>query len=119
MADESPDQFRETSQDIYEVVAENHRDNNYETARKCQTEQTDESLSKNIDDAKKNPHDYEVIPEDFFLKQRELRGNCNPASRGCSFAWIPKAPCRITGLLNRRHRNDSLNYLVHLYPKTD
>ncbi|XP_022705135.1 uncharacterized protein LOC111269655 isoform X2 [Varroa jacobsoni] len=73
MADESPDQFRETSQDIYEVVAENHRDNNYETARKCQTEQTDESLSKNIDDAKKNPHDYEVIPEDFFLKQRELR----------------------------------------------
>ncbi|OQR79226.1 hypothetical protein BIW11_05885 [Tropilaelaps mercedesae] len=74
MADGSPDPLHRASQDIYEVVEENFTVRDRTTSKEHEDQITDDQTSsQSKSDGVKKPHDYEVIPEDFFLKQRAIR----------------------------------------------
>lgn len=64
--------FQEESQDIYEVLPEVQTLDSQ--LRNYQSPKQGEISAECEYGENKKPHDYEVIPEDFFFKQRQLRG---------------------------------------------
>lgn len=75
MAHEGVDHPQNEPQDIYEVVRETHQSEEHSALRDDQGSKQEETWSEHESGKDKKPHEYEVISEDFFFRQRQLRGS--------------------------------------------